>query len=90
MQLTLIPQSILIFPHNRKFSLVLFSLSIFYGKLILIVVFGIFYLTYNDNKIHSINIFDHNGKLLEKIDNNKDQTIIDLQKQYATDLDAID
>lgn len=41
---------------------------------------GIFYLTYNDNKIHSINIFDHNGKLLEKIDNNKDQTIIDLQK----------
>ncbi len=41
---------------------------------------GIFYLTYNDSKIHSINIFDHNGKLLKKIDNNKDQTIIDLQK----------
>tara|TARA_A100001011_G_scaffold652_1_gene754 strand:- start:370 stop:1701 length:1332 start_codon:yes stop_codon:yes gene_type:complete len=38
--------SILMFPHNRKFSLVLFSLSIFYGKLILIVIFGVFYLTY--------------------------------------------
>ncbi len=38
--------SILMFPHNRKFSLALFSLSIFYGKLILIVIFGIFYLTY--------------------------------------------
>ena len=41
---------------------------------------GIFYLTYNDNEIHSINIFDINGKFLKKIDNNKDQTIIDLQK----------
>ncbi len=37
---------ILIFPYNRKFSLVLISLSIFYGKLILIVIFGIFYLAY--------------------------------------------
>ncbi len=38
--------SILMFPHNRKLSLALFSLSIFYGKLILIAIFGIFYLTY--------------------------------------------
>ena len=38
--------AILLFIHNRNASLVLFSLSIFYGKLILIVMFGIFYLVY--------------------------------------------
>tara|TARA_B100000900_G_scaffold415743_1_gene446957 strand:- start:6643 stop:10101 length:3459 start_codon:yes stop_codon:yes gene_type:complete len=44
---------------------------------------GIFYLTYNDNKIHSINIYDSKGQLIYNSDKQKIKTIIDL-KEYSS------
>jgi hypothetical protein len=38
--------SIYLFNWNRKVSMILFSVSIFFGKLLLIIPFGAFYLTY--------------------------------------------
>lgn len=38
--------SILLFPKNRNFSLFLFSISIIYGKLILAIMFLVFYISY--------------------------------------------
>ena len=38
--------SILLFPKNRKFSIILFSISIIYGKLILAIMFLVFYISY--------------------------------------------
>lgn len=38
--------SIIVFPKNRKVALVLISISIFFGKFILVILFSIFYLTY--------------------------------------------
>tara|TARA_A100001035_G_scaffold52023_2_gene37931 strand:+ start:537 stop:1865 length:1329 start_codon:yes stop_codon:yes gene_type:complete len=38
--------SILLFPKNRNFSIILFSISIIYGKLILAIMFLVFYISY--------------------------------------------
>tara|TARA_X000000950_G_scaffold289076_1_gene409574 strand:- start:761 stop:2089 length:1329 start_codon:yes stop_codon:yes gene_type:complete len=38
--------SLLLFPKNRNLSIILFSISIIYGKLILVIMFLVFYISY--------------------------------------------